>query len=367
MSQLNNIHWTDDEDLLERFVMNRLEAVEREKLDAHLRECAQCQGAVQAEQQLVAGVRRSGRDELKARLRERVVVQPVRRINWYQVAGVAATIIFLVTIGIYNRWFFSGETKEIVVTEQEDKESTKSVDELKRAEKDEAAATVKKEKELSAISKSVPTTTDAGRMPREEARTDVVAEPSKAPVAIEMEKGKEVQAERLQVAAEAPVSKEAGVRDQASLEANAIWVEGAIVLEKFEEFKAARGAKAAEQIRGREMVEKISKDERAQMAIQVEEPEPFVITQRPFSALPQSQRAKQQRSNTVQTLLQRTKSGVQMTIFLNSLVTESVLQNARVEPVGEDSIIVSFGAQRIVYKLPPGWVEQALRQAKQKK
>ena len=372
MSQLNNIHWTNDEDLLDRFVLTRLEAEEREKLDGHLRECAQCQQVVRAEQQLVAGVRRAGRDALKARLRERVGIQPVRRINWYQVAGVAATIVFLVTIGIYNRWFFSGETKEAVITEQVDKELRQPAGELKRAEQDEAAVTVQKQKELSAVSKSVPTTTGAATTPREEARRDVVAEPSKAPVAIEKEKGKDVQAEHLQVAAGAQAKKEAYVLDQSTSEANAVWIEGAILTEELKEpsaphLLAPRGAKPTEQTRARKLDEKISKDERPQMAIQAAEPEPFIVTQRPLSALPQLQRAKQNGITTIQTLVERKEGVLQMTLYLDPLVNESVRQSARIESITEDSIIVNIGSQRIGYKLPPGWAEQALRQAKQKK
>jgi hypothetical protein len=115
------------------------------------------------------------------------------------------------------------------------------------------------------------------------------------------------------------------------------------------------------------MDEKISKDERQQMATEGAEPERFAVTQRSLSAVSQSQRAKQQGINTIQTLVERTGSGLQMTLYFDPPVKESVLRDARVESVTEDSIIVNIGPQRIGYTLPPGWSDQAVRQMKQKK
>jgi hypothetical protein len=372
MSELNNIHWTDDEDLLERFVLNRLEADERKKLEAHLRECPQCRQTVRAEQQVVAGIRWTGRDALKARLKERVGVQPVRRVNWYQVAGVAATIVLLVTIGLYNRWFFKGETKEPVVTEQWEVEHRAPVQELKRAERDEVAATKPKSKELSGTSEPVPAAPGAKPSSREETRRDAAAELNKVPVEIERQKGEKVQAEQLQVAAGAPSKKEAAALGETAGGMNAIWIEGTLLPEGFEDRTAPqtlarRESKRSEQLQARKMDEKISKDERQQMATESAEPERFALTQRSLSALSQSQRAKQQGINTIQTLVERKRSGLQMTLYFDPPFKDSVLRDARVESVTADSIIVNIGPQRIGYKLPPGWSEQAVRQLKQKK
>jgi hypothetical protein len=372
MSELNNIHWTDDEELLERFVLNRLEADERKKLEAHLRECPQCRQTAQAEQQVVAGIRWAGRDALKARLKERVDVQPLRRVNWYQVAGVAATIVVVVTIGLYNHWFFSRETKEIPVTEQAGGKIRQPAEELKRTEQDKAPVTAQKEKELSAITKSVPTTTGAKPTSREETRRDAAVELSKVPVEIEKQEKRKVQAEPLQVAAGAPAKKEAAALGETAGGMNAIWIEGTLLPEGFKDRAAPqslarRDAKATEQLRAHKMDGKISKDEREQMATEGAEPEKFVVTQRLPSALLQSQRAKQQGINTIQTLVERKGRGLQMTLYFDPPVKESVLRDARVESVTEDSIIVNIGPQRIGYKLPPGWSEQAVRQLKQKK
>jgi hypothetical protein len=372
MPQLNNIHWTDDEDLLERFVLNRLEADERKELEAHLRECPRCRQTAQAEQQVVAGIRWAGRDALKARLKERVGVQPLRHVNWYQVAGVAAMIVLLVAIGLYNRWFFKGEMKEPVVTEQWEGEHRAPVQELKRADKDEVAATKPKTKEPSAISKPVPARTGAKPTSREEARRDAAIELSKVPVEIEKQKGRKVQAEPLQVAAAAPAKKEVAALGETAGGMNAIWIEGTLLPEGFEDRAAPqslarRESKRSEQLQARKMNEKISKDERQQMATEGAEPEKFVVTQRSPSALLQSQRAEQQGINTIQTLVERKGRGLQMTLYFDPPVKESALRDARVESVTEDSIIVNIGPQRIGYKLPPGWSEQAIRQLKQKK
>jgi hypothetical protein len=262
--------------------------------------------------------------------------------------------------------------KEPVVTEQWEGEHRAPVQELERAEKDEVAATKPKTKELSGTSESVPATTGAKPTSREETRRDAAVDLSKVPVEIEKQKGRKVEAERLQAAAAVPAKKEVAALGETARGMNAIWIEGTLLPEGFEDRAAPqtlarRESKRSEQLQARKMDEKISKDERPQMATEGAEPERFAVSQRSLSALSQSQRAKQQGINTVQTHVERKGRGLQMTLYFDPPVKESVLRDARVESVTEDSIIVNIGPQRIGYKLPPGWSEQAVRQLKQKK
>src|SRR5713101_2936706 len=69
MNSPMSTHWSDDTELLERFVLNRLEPAKRQELEAHLRVCETCQRAVRAEQELVAGVRRLGSESISVGLR----------------------------------------------------------------------------------------------------------------------------------------------------------------------------------------------------------------------------------------------------------------------------------------------------------
>ncbi len=89
-----------------------------------------------AEQQLAAGIRRAGREALKARLKQRTRVLPLHQVNWYQVAGIAATIVVVVTLGIHYQWFFGSRVEEPVITEQEQIKAAEPADKAKRDEKD---------------------------------------------------------------------------------------------------------------------------------------------------------------------------------------------------------------------------------------
>ena len=107
VSESQNIHWAQDEDLVEQFVLGRPEPPEVEKLERHLSECDECLKLVTRERTLAAGIRRAGRDSLKRSLSQTIDQRKSSSANWYRVAGVAAGIVLLVTLGIYNRWFTS--------------------------------------------------------------------------------------------------------------------------------------------------------------------------------------------------------------------------------------------------------------------
>ena len=65
MTENTNIHWTDDNELLSKFVMRQLPPVEEERLSSHLRTCENCQQAVKQETRIVAGTARSMGVEVK--------------------------------------------------------------------------------------------------------------------------------------------------------------------------------------------------------------------------------------------------------------------------------------------------------------
>src|SRR3989304_2584400 len=99
-------HWTDGEDLLARFVLGKLDAREASSLEQHLAECARCAEAARTEQVIAAGLKRTGREELKQRLAQRLRQQRSHRFNWYQAAGIAAAVVLLVAVALRGDWFF---------------------------------------------------------------------------------------------------------------------------------------------------------------------------------------------------------------------------------------------------------------------
>ena len=93
----------------------------------------------------------------------------------------------------------------------------------------------------------------------------------------------------------------------------------------------------------------------------------FIIAQKLMSDLPPSQRAQQQKTSSVQTLLQRNLTSTRITVFLDSLLTKNEFEQAHIQTFGEDSIILNLGSRLVGYKLPPHWTGQGGQQTTKEK
>jgi hypothetical protein len=347
-----NLHWTDDEDLLARFVLNRVEAAEREQLEAHLRSCERCRRAVEAEQLLAAGIRKAGRDQLKARLRERVVPRKKFEVTWYQVAGAAAAIVVLVSIGLYNRWFISGVREQPPMAAQQNE-----VDKLEMPA--DRSKPIEKDRE-----KGPSPAAGAGTARPRGAAKGIAAEAPQVPFEAKSNRALEPKVAPLQIAA-AQAEKEPEALDKGTLEARTVWVEGTVLSQAREDRAVLPAGKKAEQQHARKMEEPAPAFQQ-QALVRTKEAAGFIITQLPASDLPESRRQERQRSNAIQTLLGRTGEKLHLTIYLDTLVTDPELQEARIVPISEDSIILNLGSQQIGFKIPPGWSQETLKQTGRK-
>jgi hypothetical protein len=343
-----NLHWTDDQDLLAMFVLNRVSAAARQGLEAHLSTCEQCRRAVQAEQLLVAGIKRAGREELKARLKERVALRRRFEVTWYQVAGAAAAIVVLVSIGIYSRWFGIGEKEREPLAVQEHLEVGKlstPPDRSKLAEKGKE----KGEAPAAGAGTSRPRGPEKG----------MVTEALPAPVEAKSRRAAEPEVAPLQIAA-AQAGKEAEALSKGTSEVTTMWVEGTVLSHGIEDRAAPQlyaplaGKKSAE-LRDRKNEAQALTAQKQQDFVGGKEKESTIVAQRSLPDLPVSRKARQQEKNTIETLFQRTSGRLHVTVYLDTLVSEPELQTARIMPIGEDSIILNLGSQRIGYKMPPGW------------
>jgi hypothetical protein len=93
-----------DPDLVERYVLGRLTERERAEVEHLLAEEVRWREAVEREQQLVAGIRRLGRDRLKGRLRLALREAPARAIPWPRVIAAAASVLIILGIVVVNQW-----------------------------------------------------------------------------------------------------------------------------------------------------------------------------------------------------------------------------------------------------------------------
>jgi hypothetical protein len=68
----------------------------------------------------------------------------------------------------------------------------------------------------------------------------------------------------------------------------------------------------------------------------------------------------------IETLVEKSPTGLTMTLYLDSLVAGKDLESANIQTVDEDSIILNLGDQRIGYRLPAALNIQSTHQKKLK-
>jgi hypothetical protein len=124
VSTILSYHWTSDREKLEAFVLDRIEKNERALLVAHLEKCEECKRRVQEERELLAGIRRFGRVEMKRRLKLRARRDQGRRFEWTHAASLAAAIVIMLGAALAIRWFINVEqstkTREIIISENKE-------------------------------------------------------------------------------------------------------------------------------------------------------------------------------------------------------------------------------------------------------
>ena len=385
MNETKNIHWSSDEELLARYVLNRLEAGERNALEAHLRTCKICQRAVRMEQELVAGIRRSGRDELKVRLRQRMGT-PTREehIPWRHILSAAAVVILIIGVGIYNHWFASHEAERgTTANEVLKQESTRDSKQLEYADAHKAE---EKSKDIARSESPAPAKSLAGRaseasQPRGE----------ESQVSGTKERGVRANKKRRRESMEAPQNaagpaagaaevrgavradeKPAILDDRETSVAETFWVDGTLLPESRSEIGEPRDRVSEINARAK-VLSKSEKDaggfaQTKQFTImQGANVQTLTLSQHPIQSLPVSRQKNQTMRDheTIQTRVERTPDGLHMTLYTDSLVEESALQNAGIQAITDDSLIVNLSNQRIGYRIPGGW--NATQESKTKK
>lgn len=348
------MHWTTDEHLLAQYVLGQLDARQAAERESHLRDCTQCRDSVAAERQLAAGIRRAGRDALKQRLAQRTKHKG-SGTNWYRVAGIAAAIIVLLTVGIYNKWFFSDETRLADSRLKSDSIAPKAESTPRQPAPEQQSP---EKKQLADVSKP------SGFADRDQAESKGGGARGGG------EKRGAVSVSVLDRSEDILFKKDRMMA--AAAESEGIWVQGTVVSE---ETNVRATGKAMEKSSDdvRENAPKGKKEPAALMSLaarsssQATEGPAVVVVQRPISDLPRSQMLGKQNFSQVQTWLRSNAGGLSMVLYSDSLLGRNDLGQARLQTIREDSIILQIGNQRIGYRLPPGWTEQQAHQIKKAK
>ena len=351
VKEVEENHWTDDAELMERFVLHRLNPEELNELEDHLRICEVCKQAVRAEQVLVAGIRRGGRERSKASLRKQIAALPEQHTPWGRILSAAAVVIILLTVGVYNRWF-EASNNDVVLTSpsvQEDQSTEKQamrIPDQELSQPEESQTQSRQEAKQDARGESM------GKLERKEmpgTATQGVASKEKdkyrdAPIAARDEMAASI----------------------ASAESDVVWIEGTIFTDESDADveKANREIRsAAPQITPKKYdssTNAYGSAAQAQKSDMKGIANGISLSQQNSISLPaaQQQMHKLQNSAKVLTRLERFGPTTQLTLFLDSLVDETTLSNARLEMPRNDSLIVHLPNQRIAFKVPLGWNTQ---------
>jgi len=117
-------HWTMSVENIDTYLMHQLDKAKEKDFTEHLQMCNECRLRMQKERELIAGIRRFGRLEIRHRLKQRIRREQGRRFEWTQVASIAAAVVLMLGSVFMIRWFTDFEhgktrTREIVIKDNE--------------------------------------------------------------------------------------------------------------------------------------------------------------------------------------------------------------------------------------------------------
>jgi len=330
---------SNDPELLERFVLEKLQPGEREELEDHLRTCEVCRKAVLADRRIAAGVRRLGRDEFKERLTRRLAGESHAAIPWRTLAA-AAVIIGLIGVGITSRWFALHEPPPPSPELGQVRAPAEGKGQRAEAARESAAPP--------AVLKKEPTgAADAGAAKGKIENAPAVSIPQSG----NMDKELAV-ADEARTLEKTTMDEKKTYATGLSAGSAAYWTEGTFIQQPVHEESRLKDALPQAARVEREVDASMRRSKMGASASEV--PAAFSISQRPSADLPGTRQAiqKQIAADKVQTLVEQRDDGVHLTLYLDSLVDDTALRNSVVQRVGPDSAVVRIANQQIGYRLP---------------
>ena len=105
------------EELLERFVLGRMPPAERAAFESRLATDADLREALRQERDILEGARLAGRQDLKRRIAAAAVTTPLPGVPWGRIASLAAVIMIVTGIALWQRWFFPAPSAAPTATE----------------------------------------------------------------------------------------------------------------------------------------------------------------------------------------------------------------------------------------------------------
>ena len=375
MSNADSKHWTNDQDLLERFVLGDLGKETQRQLDRHLADCVECREAVRREREIAAGIRRFGREQMKARLKKAVDAshREVRHsLSWQKMASIAAVLVVVIGIGYYGRIFKVLEGDQIASHEQADKKDLAAESQARKEEKPQLEVTP--ETRLEPDSKMSAGSELAGKKEAEAYSPD--KREKSISLALKESKGESTKDAAVSAApagmAEVSEAKKTsgGLSTSSSVKDEAgIWTEGRILEDPLLSKGPLPGGKfdrAAVQSQG--FANQATQTKELEGLSKTKGNQKWTVTQRPSDLLPVSrQQLYRDKQPSIQTHVSQTPDGLTMTLYLDSLYPTSDLDSAWIEEIQPDSIVLHVQSRRIGYQLQGELLQGLQTPAKSKK
>ncbi|GEM_PF-3132380 len=352
MNDSSKTYWTDDPELVEKYVLGKISDEERKRFDAEIADCVPCKEKLRHEMKIAAGIRRYGRDAVKSRLKAKLRREQSSQIFRYQWIGLAAAVaVIAVGIGVYQIWFSElaapkkfGNREIVLKYTEAPQESSNEKNTQSDTEKQKAEGSAREEE-----SRRV------GREPRTGRAQPNISTAESSPkkdLTAPAEGGTQAGA----VSSQQQLADEAKITT-ADQPARSIWLIGAVVMvtdgEPQPASKISPRAFQSEQYLGKEEQKDIR--QRRTVTIQRDDAKAqIVLRQRSFRELPASRQTQMNKERRVETLIEESSAGLHLTIF-SDIITADELQRASVEIPTDDSLVIAMPSQRISYRLPVGW------------
>ncbi len=323
MAQRRTIHPAKDEDTLERFVRGILSEEEQATFRRHIARCASCRRLVAQERMVAAAAKEAGRADLKRRLQERLGAGEPRKWQWLPYASAAAVMLIILSVGIFYRWYLPRSTGESAMREVSPPAAPESTrKELPHAPQRVRAAPPSPTAELKA---KVPVPKKSDEERAASANGFALERLDRAQTAATLpDSSHETRAVAAEMAAESPRLQQVLPE---SLFVNGISVDSAV----------GRSLSLAKGPGGRQRVS---------------------IRQSPMSSFQRLRigKASGLPQQVYPATLLRRDGGIEVVLYVDTLLTADALSGAFAQRVGRDSLLVHLQDRRILFTLPPGWM-----------
>ncbi len=141
MSNEQRKYWTDDPEIVEQYVLGKFSPEEMKRLNAEIADHEPGKSLIREEMEIAAGIRRHGRDRMKAELRKKLKRERSSQFYSFQYIGMAAAVLIVaIGIGLYQIWFSDlvaprqFHQQQIIITSKQD--TSKKAGDAERKEED---------------------------------------------------------------------------------------------------------------------------------------------------------------------------------------------------------------------------------------